>query len=89
MQKKYKLQPTVCANFFEANIASAKIIVTSFNAQGDSGGPLVLKETDKKFTQVGVVSFGPSVCGEGPLGFSRVSSFLGWISDTAKVALRP
>lgn len=47
---------------------------------GDSGGPLVLEGTD---TLIGVTSYG-SIYGceiEYPAGFSRVTSFLGWIEE--------
>jgi Trypsin len=54
---------------------------SDFCVQGDSGGPLVLKEADGKFTQIGVVSFGSSIsCTKYPSGYTRVASYLGWIS---------
>jgi len=57
--------------------------------QGDSGGPLMFKEADKKFTQVGVVSFGAAAsCTNYPSGYSRVTSYLGWISNKTGVAIR-
>jgi len=51
--------------------------------QGDSGGALAVNETDGRWTQVGVVSFGSSAgCTRGhPVGFARVTSFLNWISS--------
>ena len=50
--------------------------------QGDSGGPVVLQESDGIYTQVGVVSFVSAAgCQRGfPVGFTRVTSFLSWIS---------
>ncbi|CAB3366150.1 Hypothetical predicted protein [Cloeon dipterum] len=57
--------------------------------QGDSGGPFVLREKDKKYTQFGLVSFGSSQsCTGFPGGFTRVSSFLGWISEKTQLAIR-
>jgi secreted trypsin-like serine protease len=57
--------------------------------QGDSGGPLMFKDADGKFTQVGVVSFGSSAsCTHYPSGFSRVTSYLGWISNKTGIAIR-
>ena len=51
--------------------------------QGDSGGALAVNETDGRWTQVGVVSFGAANgCTRGiPVGFARVTSFLNWISS--------
>jgi secreted trypsin-like serine protease len=57
--------------------------------QGDSGGPFVIKEADKKFTQIGLVSFGSSSsCVKYPSCFTRISSYLGWISDTTGLQIR-
>ena len=53
--------------------------------QGDSGGPLVYRESDGAYTQVGIVSFGAAAgCELGyPAAFTRVTSFLSWISSNA------
>jgi hypothetical protein len=50
--------------------------------QGDSGGPLVYLESDGLYTEVGIVSFGAAPgCQQGyPIAFTRVSSYLSWIS---------
>jgi len=50
--------------------------------QGDSGGPLIVLESDGIYTQVGIVSFGAAAgCTLGyPAAFTRVTSFLSWIS---------
>jgi len=55
--------------------------------QGDSGGPLIYQESDSVYTQVGIVSFGSSAgCQRGyPVGFTRVTSFLSWISSNTGV----
>jgi len=55
--------------------------------QGDSGGPLVYLESDGIYTQVGIVSFGAAAgCELGyPVGFTRVTSFLSWISETTGI----
>ena len=53
---------------------------------GDSGGPLV-RVADRNLNQfelVGIVSFGPSVCGksEFPIGTTRIGGdILAWIED--------
>ena len=51
--------------------------------QGDSGGPLVYLECDGVYTQVGIVSFGAAAgCELGyPAAFTRVTSYLNWISS--------
>jgi secreted trypsin-like serine protease len=56
--------------------------------QGDSGGPLVFREDDGNYTQVGIVSFGAAAgCEKGlPTGFTRVSSFLSWISSVTGIS---
>jgi secreted trypsin-like serine protease len=57
--------------------------------QGDSGGPLVFKEGDGKFTQIGIVSFSSSEsCTNYPAGYTRVTSFLGWISMKSNIKIR-
>jgi secreted trypsin-like serine protease len=53
------------------------------STQGDSGGPLSFVNAGV-YNQVGIVSFGARAgCAEGfPAGFTRVSSYTQWISDT-------
>jgi secreted trypsin-like serine protease len=49
--------------------------------QGDSGGPVIIQDTDGKYTQIGIVSFGSALsCNNYPNGYTRVASYLGWIS---------
>jgi hypothetical protein len=48
--------------------------------QGDSGGPLVVPTSGGQFKQTGIVSFGPPSCGPiSVAGYTRVSSYIGWI----------
>ncbi|XP_059472963.1 transmembrane protease serine 9-like [Neocloeon triangulifer] len=55
---------------------------TKSTCQGDSGGPLVLKNSDGVWMQIGIVSFGSSSgCLAAPSCFSRVSSYIDWISQ--------
>jgi trypsin len=46
---------------------------------GDSGGPLVARDDNGNTVQIGVVSGGPTVCGDVPGYFARVGSFAKWI----------
>jgi len=54
------------------------------SCEGDSGGPMTVSE-DKtmKYFQVGIVSYGPSICGTKGLPgiYTRVSEYLSWILD--------
>ena len=51
--------------------------------KGDSGGPVVIREaSDSPWYQVGIVSYGNSVCGTlEPAVFTKVTSFLPWIES--------
>ena len=54
------------------------------SCSGDSGGPLTYKKsTDQPFYQVGIVSFGPNICGEEdvPGVYTRVAAFTDWIAS--------
>ncbi|XP_065331644.1 brachyurin-like isoform X2 [Cloeon dipterum] len=55
---------------------------------GDSGGALVYKEADGQWTQIGIVSFSAFSCHGYPQGFTRVSSFMGWISNNTGIKFR-
>lgn len=49
---------------------------------GDSGGPLVARSK-----LIGIVSFGFIPCASGnPDGYTRVSSFLGWIQNVTGIS---
>ncbi|XP_059490144.1 brachyurin-like [Neocloeon triangulifer] len=58
--------------------------------QGDSGGPVAMTEKDNLPTLIGVVSYGASAsCENGfPDVFTRVSSYLSWISNVTGIAIR-
>ncbi|XP_059481753.1 brachyurin-like isoform X2 [Neocloeon triangulifer] len=55
---------------------------------GDSGGPLVVKESDGQWSQIGIVSFSAYSCHNYPQGFTRVTSFMGWISNHTGIQFR-
>ncbi|XP_067003861.1 brachyurin [Anabrus simplex] len=84
---------TNCARYFGSVINSSKICTTGVNGRspcnGDSGGPLVVLESDGRYTEVGVVSFGANGCPASyPAAFTRVTSYLSWISSNAGIAIR-
>ncbi|XP_059483567.1 brachyurin-like [Neocloeon triangulifer] len=82
-----------CAESYGADFIISSIICTGAHptksvCSGDSGGPLMYKETDGKYTQIGVVSFGAAYsCNKYPAGYSRVTSFLGWISANTNIKI--
>ena len=50
---------------------------------GDSGGGLFIRDTSDTWHLLGIVSYGAKECGNGIPGvYTRVSSFLQWISNT-------
>ena len=57
--------------------------------QGDNGGPLVYLENDGIYTQVGIGTFLVIVgCDSAyPAGFTRVTSYLSWISAKTGIAI--
>jgi secreted trypsin-like serine protease len=57
--------------------------------QGDSGGALIIQENDGRYTEVGIASF---VSGYGctagkPAAFTRVTSYLDWISSNTAIRI--
>jgi secreted trypsin-like serine protease len=57
--------------------------------QGDSGGALAFQESDGRYTEVGIVSFGADEgCTLGyPAAFTRVTSYLDWIESTTGIII--
>jgi secreted trypsin-like serine protease len=64
-------------------------ITFTCNLQGDSGGALIYEAPKNTWTQIGIVSFGAGAgCTTGyPDAFTRVSSYLGWISDNTNITI--
>nr|CAD7459488.1 unnamed protein product [Timema tahoe] len=84
---------TACSATFPLNLRESNICTSSTNGKspcnGDSGGPLVILETDGLYTEVGIVSFGTRDCPVGsPAAFTRVTSFLDWISINTGLSIR-
>jgi secreted trypsin-like serine protease len=58
------------------------------SCNGDSGGPLVKAGSDGgAFYQIGVVSFGATVCGSTnmPAVYTRVAEFIPWITEAVRI----
>ncbi|XP_065346436.1 chymotrypsin-like protease CTRL-1 [Cloeon dipterum] len=76
---------TQCASYYGSDIITQSIICTFQNGTapctGDEGGPLVYTGPRNDQVQIGIVSFYPfGSCLAGPTGYTRVSSYLDWIS---------
>ena len=49
---------------------------------GDSGSPLLWVDDQSRWSVAGIVSFGPSVCGQDvPGAYTRVESYLQWVKS--------
>ena len=59
------------------------LILGKDSCNGDSGGPLIYREfTDEPWHQIGLVSFGTSICGKGVPGvYTRVAEYMDWIES--------
>ncbi|TMW45037.1 hypothetical protein DOY81_009879 [Sarcophaga bullata] len=80
---------SVCAEAYEEEFPSSQICVSGEDGisacDGDSGGPLVLADTN---TQIGVMSFSTDSCtGGNPQSFTRITSYLPWISSNTGIVL--
>jgi secreted trypsin-like serine protease len=63
------------------------LILGKDSCSGDSGGPLFLRNggSEEPWFQIGVVSFGGKVCGDGLPGvYTKVTEFLDWIGSEMK-----
>jgi Trypsin len=79
------LSGSVFPTYLKVNTHLLKLKFT----QADSGGPLVMLEPDGLYTLIGVTSFSEAKsCDKFPVAFSRVPSFLGWISHITNIQIR-
>jgi secreted trypsin-like serine protease len=71
-------------------VVNGNLICTSTREEaspckGDSGGPLMIKQDSgvgPYYTQIGIVSFGPTTCESGlPMGYTRLTAFLDFINE--------
>jgi len=76
-----------CSTVYGAIITDNHLCISTTDGHGscngDSGGPLSDVSEDGIFSEIGIVSFGLSLgCSIGfPAGFTRVTSYLDWISS--------
>nr|AYV99582.1 venom polypeptide [Dolopus genitalis] len=83
-----------CSNFFPM-FKRTQICVDGSRAQsacaGDSGGPLVVKNLNGENTLIGLTSYGRAEgCQKSfPVSYTRVSSYLGWISSKTGIRMLP
>lgn len=83
-----------CNRFYAGTLPQSVICTRGYprsnqaSCNGDSGGPLITKGADP--VVVGIVSFGMSgSCSSGlPEVYTRVASYLSWISKTTAIELR-
>ncbi|EFX82246.1 hypothetical protein DAPPUDRAFT_49162 [Daphnia pulex] len=76
---------SVCSDTYPGMITEKIICTSGANRSGpcksDSGGPLIFKESNGKWNQIGIVSFGSTLgCQKNfPSGYTRISSYSSWI----------
>lgn len=80
-------EPSICRLLYNREIKSSQLCVgekDKDSCNGDSGGPLAYVSyynERQRFVQHGIVSFGIPGCDKGvPAVYTRVSSFIPWIS---------
>ncbi|XP_059482432.1 brachyurin-like isoform X2 [Neocloeon triangulifer] len=83
---------TECALLYAPEYVTSSIICTGPDKKksacyGDSGGALNVQEKDKKYTAIGIVSSGPDLCINFISTYTRVTSFLGWISEKTGIQI--
>ncbi|KAG8233151.1 hypothetical protein J437_LFUL018509 [Ladona fulva] len=69
------------------NICTKNVNNSKGTCNGDSGGPLVYLE-GTRYTEIGIVSFGIKGCKGAPSAYTRVTSYLGWISQKTGIVIR-
>ena len=48
---------------------------------GDSGSPVMMRDDNRRWAAIGIVSFGPTICGSIPGVLTKVQNYLPWISS--------
>lgn len=86
-----------CSTAWQRNLSASILCVSSMQlgkspCVGDSGGPVVriADKIENKFELVGIISFGPNICGsvENPIGTTKIEGYiLSWITDIVNKGL--
>merc|ERR1719186_153621 len=82
-RKKYKeFVKTVQGDVYISNSVICAGDKNTDACSGDSGSPLLWVDDRKRWSVAGIVSFGPSVCGQDvPGAYTKVESYLDWIDS--------
>jgi len=77
-----------CGKISSTQICAGNEITKTDSCRGDSGGGLFINSGDypgqsfgNKHVLVGVVSFGPKLCGDSPAVYTKVDQFIPWIKN--------
>ncbi|XP_049839818.1 chymotrypsinogen A-like [Schistocerca gregaria] len=86
----YVISNIKCKKYFKPGIIVESMLcahdVDTSACFGDSGSALVVN-TGGSYKQIGIVSFGPECCDPRiPTAYTRVTSFLEWITTTCEMA---
>ncbi|XP_059482867.1 brachyurin-like [Neocloeon triangulifer] len=78
------------SQFYSTNICTSPH-PTKAPCHNDEGAPLMYRDPETgRYTVIGIYSFGSIYsCANRPAAYTRVSSFLGWISQVTNLAIRP
>lgn len=79
---------TQCLGSPNENQICAGEVNGSDTCVGDSGGPLMLEHQVKSnylVFQIGIVSYGPSLCGSAPSVYTYVPNYIDWINQVLKI----
>ncbi|GAB0086478.1 serine proteases 1/2-like [Sergentomyia squamirostris] len=76
-------RPTILpsTSFCVEDKTSTNLATKKASCAGDSGGPITYTFENGTKVQVGLVSFGSSLCNQYPDGYTLISLFLGWILE--------
>jgi hypothetical protein len=81
------LSDTGCAiqtglGLYSDQICAGTSYADSSACPGDSGGGLQIQDDHDRWTLIGIVSNGPSVCGAQPVIFHKIAHTLAWVRQT-------
>lgn len=79
----FNAQETLCANGFEDRDYTGI-------CRGDSGGPLTYVDTNGMYQQIGIVSYGSSICesSEIPSVFTEILNYATWIENNTSTGVK-